>query len=169
MPNKNSLSTVRDLISIDPGVRNLGWCHAHDGTIVAAGCSKLAPRGRLEDNARLHAHHVPTGEVCVLESMEVHRDRPGTPQDLIDVQTVGCLVAASVARTVHLYRPREWKGNVPKSIHHPRLVLALTGTEREIVHSAAHAAGKNNAKEVWDAVGLALFHLGRISRDGCAV
>jgi hypothetical protein len=103
--------------------------------------------------------------VAVVESMVWDGRRPTTAQDLIDVQTVGCLTASRVASQVVLRRPADWKSNISKEYHHPRILDALDPAERRIVEAAAKAAGRN-AKEVLDASGILLQYLKRIDKDG---
>lgn len=154
------------MIAIDPGVRALGWC-VGDTRIQAAGCS-IVPSGALHMMAQEHAGHIAWRTFRVIvESMEANGARV-SPQDLIDVQTVGLLTAARLTDFGEIIPipPSEWKGSVPKDIHQPRFLSALDPQEAAIVKEAAHKAGKTHAKEVWDAVGLYLFHVGRTRRDG---
>ena len=62
-----------------------------------------------------------------------------------------CLVAA--------FKPRIWKGNVPKKVHHRRLRSVLTPDELK-------AVAANADHNVWDAIGLGLFATGRTRRGG---
>ncbi len=163
---------------IDPGVRALGWARAVGGTIAAAGVVSTKDRAAdLSDLARSFAGALaaggPYGAGCDgtthLESM-VTDGRQVPPQDLIDVQTVGCLTAAYLCGPecgkVRLWTPNAWKSNIPKSVHHSRIVACLRPTEIVVVHAAAASAGKSHGKEVLDAVGLLLVGLGRMDRAG---
>jgi hypothetical protein len=158
---------ISDIIAIDPGTRNLGWARSTGGRITAAGCSR-APAGDLGALAAIHASHIGRGSarVAVVESMTYARDRPTTPQTLIDVQTVGCLVAAAVGAVVVLRRPDEWKTAVPKEIHHPRILAALDTSEVRIVQAALEGVPRTNEKEILDAVGILLHTLKRTSKTG---
>lgn len=165
-------------VAIDPGVKHLGFAVAWGGEVQAIGCSsRLGPYGsgadRLARLAEAHAHTIrPRLDASVfplvyLESMVATRDRATTAQDLIDVQTVGCLTAGALnpARIV-LYAPGEWKASVPKHVHHPRLIQALTGYEARIVSEGLQATPDAHHKEALDALGILLYALGRIKRSG---
>lgn len=160
---------IYHLTAIDPGTRNVGYARGTHGRILDAGCSKASALP-LSDLAVHHTQRIGKGTswAVVLESMVYAPTRATTPQDLLDVQTVGCLTARAVGAEVILRTPGEWKGQVPKSVHVPRFLRALTPDESRIVEAAAKAA-KANAKEVYDAVGLYLFQCGRISKTGEAV
>lgn len=105
------------------------------------------------------------------ESMEI---RPADPiyktRDLVDVQTVGMLVSGMLSQrgfgpAVPVPVSR-WKSSIPKTIHHKRILDALTPSEREIVDQACSLAGRGHAKEVLDAAGLFLYCVNRIDNAG---
>lgn len=159
------------LVSIDPGIKALGWARFHDlgpgrpCELFSCGASRNAS-GTLPEVARTHAERIARGvDVVALESMTVRGANSIPPQDLINVQTVGAIVAASLTHRIVLLTPEEWKGTVPKSIHHPRIRAALSEAERGTLGGACDLAGAN-AKEVLDAVGIGLYYLGRIDRAG---
>lgn len=155
------------ILAIDPGVRNLGWAIG-GSRLRAAGNSRVAKDLDLYAASREHVSALPGyTSIIALESM-VHRQRDprSQPQDLMDVQTVGCLVAGMLLHdSVLLLTPSEWKGSVPKAVHHSRLLAVLDAGERSIVDAACSLAGAN-AKEVLDAVGIWLFASNRINRSG---
>lgn len=94
------------------------------------------------------------------------------------------------------YTPTEWKGTTAKAVHHWRLLSALTEKERWALaesfgnkseagliaevqaartagalkrwapHKNGHYAEKSRTPDVLDAVGLGLFDLGRITKEG---
>lgn len=160
--------------AIDPGTKALGWARADiGGRIVAAGCSIAPPRiQELDARADYHARAIGLGSALTvwLESMVwTGGARRTTAQTLIDVQTVGCLVAAKVGANVRLTRPDEWKASIPKEIHHERILeQVLDAGERAIVAAACARAGESNAKEVLDAVGILVHRLGRSNKSGGA-
>lgn len=155
------------LISIDPGVKALGWAAWSDGVLQAAGCSRTAER---DLGAALAAHraavglHVYGATDAAVESMQ-YRPTDSTPQDLIDVQTIG-LGVAGMCRHVHLYRPSAWKGTIPKAVHHRRNMGALSMYEQAVTAQALADCPRGNHKEVLDAIGIGLYHLKRTTRAG---
>ncbi len=163
------------MLSIDPGVRNLGaaaW--GADGELLGALCSRQ-PTTTLGLGALAYRHVQEITEAIggpwdlgIMESMVWTGVRATTPQDLIDVQTVGALVVASLASEWQLLPPSLWKATIPKEIHHERILAGLTARERAIATTAAARAGAC-AKEVLDAIGIGLYALGRTDRSGNGV
>lgn len=157
-------------LAIDSGTRNLGFAIWNpDGARIEA-CGVSRSEKALEtDHAntiRLAALQAPIG-IAHVESMRWRpRDARSQPNDLIDVQTIGILSAHYVgARAIVMLEPQEWKRNLPKAIHHARICASLRADEILIVLRAVEAAGVN-AKEVLDAVGIALYASGRIDESG---
>lgn len=154
------------IVSIDPGIHALGWALWTDGGELSR-CGLSRADGRdLSRVAHLHALTVPEATIAIVESMVTQGGGSKVPpQDLIDVQTVGCLTARGVARIVRLVKPYEWKGNIPKGIHHARFLAVLEGVEQTIAANGAAHAGAN-AKEVYDAIGIGLWFFKRTNKDG---
>jgi hypothetical protein len=135
------------IIGIDPGLRCTGvaafdgneWAvlsirpKAHDlvGRIVEI-CARLANRGPWD--------------LAVIERPQVYRQglMKGDPNDLVDLAVlVGALTVTLNAKRTLLPRPAQWKGQVPKEIHHDRIRKQVPGVE--------------GSKDALDAVGLALW------------
>ncbi len=166
------------LLSIDPGTRALGWAYwsQRDETLIAAGCSRV--KAVVPGSAALARGHVENIRIpdsiarpyqcaaAVVEHMEAKAARATTPQDLIEVEAVGCLVAASLAANWALIGASEWKGTIPKEIHHPRLLEVLNAAELMVVNEALIRVPVSNHKEVLDAVGIGLYYLRRTNRSG---
>jgi hypothetical protein len=159
-------------LAIDPGTRALGFAiWIPDGPrIVGCGVSRSETASPTEHGETIlravQQHPIARADV---ESMRWRpRDARSQPNDLIDVQTVGILTAHySGARAIVMREPQEWKRNLPKAIHHARIFAALRADLGEplIVSRACDDAGAN-AKEVLDAVGIALYVSGRIDESG---
>ncbi len=61
-----------------------------------------------------------------------------------------------------LVTPAQWKGAVPKEVHQPRILAALTAAEQGVLDAAKVAPTlKNN---VVDAIGLGLWAVGRLGQ-----
>ncbi len=176
-------------VAIDPGVWAMGWAIFRDRVLVSAGCSKLGHAigwdhaalacGHANEISRAiwdakgemawgrNVHHDSAGVRLVLEHMVARGpEAPQRPDDLISVMAVGCLTAARLGHVSKTYTAQTWKGSVPKDVHHPRIRAALKPAELDLAADASVAAGKTNAKEVWDAIGIGLFDLGRIDSKG---
>jgi len=155
------------IVAIDPGVKVLGWAAFLDsGALVDCGISRTKAR----DLSAALAEHVEnmrefSPAVVALESMRYTPGRRTTPQDLIDVQTIGVGVASALG-PVRLYPPSAWKGSIPKDVHHARTRAALEPEERERLGAILAQCPKINRKEILDAVGIGLYHLKRTNRSG---
>ena len=144
------------LVAIDPGVKNLAWAEYHDGALVACGLSRA-------DSAELHAAALGTladPDVLVLEQM-TPRDIPNAA-DLIAVSHTGAYVAGVLRpHTLRYPTAQQWKGSIPKRIHHARIAQILSPAERAVVAWVAVRVPASLLHNVWDAVGLGLWGLDR--------
>ena len=144
------------LVAIDPGKVNLGWAQYRDGALVACG---LTTAHSPVAHARALAH-LAGPDVLVLEQM-APRDIPNAA-DLIAVSHTGAYVAGALRPVVLLYPTAlEWKGSVPKRIHHDRIAAKLSPDERAVVAEVAVRVPAGLLHNVWDAVGLDLWGLRR--------
>lgn len=153
-------------VAIDAGVKALGWARGTD-RILSAGCSRTRDKMTIAQYADLHARAIGAGTASrvALELMHWDGRRMTTPGDLLDVQAIGCLVAARVGGELSLYLPHEWT-RVSKEIGTMRMAQVLDASELAIVQAAAAAATKAHAKEVLDAARLFLYDAGRIDKSG---
>src|SRR5678809_187857 len=55
--------------------------------------------------------------------------------------------------------PHQWKGSIPKDIHHPRIWAKLDAAEQAIVDHAWKGRSKKGVTDIMDAVGLGLYAL----------
>lgn len=172
------------IAAIDPGMRAIGYAEAigerpgESSAIVFAGASTASKTAAPFELARAHELALRRARIAPPDPARVYvesmRYRPRAansfPNDLLDVQTCGLLVAHRLAPQGEIVpiEVEDWKRNLPKAIHHARLDLALTTLERELVSAACDRAGAH-AKEVLDAVGILLFALGRIDKAGRVV
>ncbi len=170
------------IVAIDPGTRHLGWAVSDlaGRALRYSGCSDAPTALDLDAAAALHATTIQRAVGLVerasgggayprplvfLESMRYARDRATTPQTLLDVQTVGCLTAATVG-PVRLVPPERWKGSTPKMIFHERMIGALDEIERGFLRIALLNTRASNHKEVLDAVGIFLYSVDRVDSAG---
>lgn len=144
------------LVALDPGVKNLAWAQFGAGALTRCGLSR-------EGSAVCHAHALASlscPDVLVLEQM-APRDLPNAA-DLIAVSHTGAYVAGALRPVVLLYpTAKEWKGSVPKRIHHDRLAAKLSPAERAVIAEVAVRVPAGLLHNVWDAVGLGLWGLRR--------
>lgn len=101
------------------------------------------------------------------------------PGDLIELAGVGGYVGGVLGATRSVsYLPREWKGQVPKPIHQVRILKALSEFELDRIRDEEgrradlgfitfkSAPVDAPLRNTVDAVGIGLFHLGRIKGLG---
>jgi hypothetical protein len=75
--------------------------------------------------------------------------------------SAGELVGLLDVAKVTYYMPSQWKGQIKKEQHHPRIQAELSIYERECVELTKN---KKNNLDIWDAVGIGLFYLKRMGR-----
>lgn len=108
----------------------------------------------------------PTGDLrCVCEIPQIYDPRAAKtvkrPSDLIDV-TVAAGRMTGAVRTEYVL-PAQWKGQVPKAVHHKR-VRATLMTDEQVVSDAYLDTIKPALRHnIWDAIGLGLVVLGRMT------
>lgn len=94
-------------------------------------------------------------DVIVFEHPEIYRSRymKGDPNDLFPlVKQIGWMQGKARAGTEFFeYLPKAWKGQVPKPVIAARAAKVLG---HEPIPLSQHNA--------WDAIGLGLFHMGRL-------
>lgn len=144
------------LVAIDPGVKNLAWAEYHGRELARCGLSRAG--SAAEHAAALVNMAGP--DVLVLEQM-TPRDLPNAA-DLIAVTHTGAYVAGFLCPCVLRYpTAQQWKGSVPKRIHHDRIAKILSPAERAVIAEVAVRVPAGLLHNVWDAVGLGLWGLGR--------
>lgn len=143
------------LIAVDPGKHACGVAVFREGYLYRAALvpSAEAPFCATDDTGDL---------VCVCEKPQVYYGRGrGNAADLIDISiAAGRMTARYLTRYV---KPAEWKGQLPKKIHHGRVWAALeklgdAGAGRVWIEKVTPSLQHN----VLDAVALGLRTLGRI-------
>lgn len=166
---------MRNLISIDPGLRGVGLAAWHDRELASARYVVEAQQ-RTQPHDALHMVHcvreaafdavkgprmaLPT--IVVIEKPKVYatQHQKGDQRDLIDLAVlIGAVVSvlAPIADRVELVEPWQWKGQAPKQVIASRAAAALG--EEELAR--VELPSLSRAHNVWDAVGIGLWRLGR--------
>lgn len=158
------------LVAIDPGLRHLGVAEFWDGILQRAFLVKSnVPHVRgpeawraflgapVPDEPIRLGQYLAASDVVVLELQQVYRTTPNA-SDLLQVNGVTGALAGATTESVIGYLPREWKGSTPKDIHHKRVLAKLSTREA----SGIPVMAKSLLHNCLDAVGLGLFHLGRM-------
>lgn len=158
---------------IDPGKKAIGFAYSDADRLVACGCVRSKSNDPAIVAFALYDALVSMvsgfrPDLLVAEAMVWRpNDRSSQANDLLDVTraTMHVAVALRVAGVVDV-PALDWKGNLPKSIHHARIQLALTGAERAILDRGLATTIGAHEKEVLDAVGIWLYHTKRTDRAG---
>lgn len=149
---------MRTLLSIDPGMCT-GWAFFRAGMLERCGVTTvdapLCPALAL----------IPHCSDLVVEWPQVYRpgQSKGDPNDLIKVAVeVGRWIerADLAGAATSTPTPNEWKGQVPKGVHHARAKGCLTPSEL----GTLPILPESKAHNMLDAVALGLWRLGRLRR-----
>lgn len=163
------------IIAIDPGFRDCGVAVFRDGTLVRCDHVKSKATGLVEAiQFSQTADAVMEFVSDVVEdghfdlAIEYPQQYANSPAPRESVQKLVGVIGALAARVqatscglsvrVTTYKPREWKGQVPKEIMFDRILSRLNEDENETLP----ALSKTRLSHVYDAIGIGLHHLGRL-------
>ena len=145
-------------LALDPGVCT-GWAVFEDGpgrppglpTLYACGVAK-------EEDVDYEKMYLPHSSVIELPQIYSAKDSKGDPN--VNIVPLILMVGRYQERLqgggvhVELYLPREWKGQLDKAVHHPRIYGALSPKEQGIVAKAGNGIAPSLRHNMMDAVGL---------------
>lgn len=172
-----------DLVTIDPGVRYVATAWWSAGRLVALarlttpdGSTPVAGLPPLW-TGRLGAHDPSGAAQVVSEDPQDYEGKGAKHHTLKRIRaTVEALEAVTAGHPWARVRPGEWKGSVPKDIHHRRIVEAMVTDELRVATFATPlpALPQFNARrapvpydlDLADAIGIGLWWLGRLGRGG---
>lgn len=151
------------LLALDPGLRKAGVALFDEaGRLGVAALARNSVRGRggaawlgMRDAVINACADLP--DEAAIEVMQID-GRGAPPADLLELNGVAGAVLGWVGAG-KTYTPKQWKGSVPKDVHHRRAKASLSKDELGVLTRSGHAA----QKDVLDAVALGLFHLGRLA------
>lgn len=154
------------LIAIDPG-EDTGWSLWYEGTL--AGCGLIHPKDYPELPFRIGMPaEVPD---LVIELPQDYAGNRGTdPNNLISLGYKVGLITGIFGAYYHLMGlklnpklvwPAEWKGQVPKAIHHDRNLPKLRPEEKTLLQDVLSKVPRGKRHDVKDAVCLGLWRLRR--------
>jgi hypothetical protein len=156
------------LLSVDPGLRGCGCALWAGARLTRAGYVTSGSKDKRSSAwlAMSHAVRDWVGgtwpDALAVELPQVYRESllKGDPNDLVDLAcVVGGLCEIFSGAKQRVYLPKEWKGHVPKEIHHARAKKRLDAAELAGVELPSQ---KGLAHNVWDGVALGLTDLGRL-------
>ena len=142
------MATGSELIaSIDPGVDYYAWAEWRDGRLIGAGLAQMGGSS-------------PTmAQTAIIEKPQVYAETKSKGVRSSDIVNLSIAVGRLVERfqSVELVLPGQWKGQLPKKIHHERILAQLTSGERGLLDGMK----QKELVHVLDAVGLGLYYLNR--------
>jgi hypothetical protein len=172
------------LISIDPGYGHCGVALFEEEVLQKAFLVTTSSRASVEasqfvDMADAVWTRLEKEGVKKQSAMEVAIEYPQqytqspAPREAVQrlVGVIGALLARLQSETgglrvkVSSYKPREWKGQVPKKIMQQRVLDRLAPEERDRIE----ALPASKVHNVHDAVGVGLHHIKRLKRRRVAV
>lgn len=160
---------IPTLLAIDPGLRGCGLAYFVEAELVHANYylnpvrKGGGPEAWFGLGESIFFDFKERGfrvDHYVVEVPQVYRNfTRGDPNDLVEIAAVGAAIGATfpIKKAVG-YRPREWKGQIKKEIHHPRILGQLSPAEQANIHEHRKTLRHN----VIDAIGLGLYYLERM-------
>ena len=154
-----------NVVAIDPGKKHFGWALFLNGELMNCGTDHndrpdmLVKMAISRATPRLILTCYGIIPDLVMEKPEDYRGNRKV--ESLEGLRYLCKMLDKLVGVKKFYFPKEWKAQVPKGVHHKRLVAFLNAAETRVWDKADH-----NAK---DAVGIGLFHLGRTRRGGIEV
>ena len=158
----------RRIFAVDPGTRLSAWAVFEEdgkGQIgLVRSVAETLPERVAEMAGALYIEAVKyKATEIVVEMPRVYRTgrQKGDPNDIVDLAFAAggvSVILSAIENLTHSVTPtpREWKGTIPKKIHHARLRAQVP----EVIQ-AIDQIPKSLQHNVWDAIGLALWALGK--------
>lgn len=156
---------LTDLFCIDPGA-SAGYAYYQNCVLFRCGLFKGVEQ-------LIHPLEGCCPPVLLIERPRVY---PGARQavpvnDIITLAVTageysGAFQALTKWAKVEWVAPNEWKGTIPKDLHHKRVQAALTPAELKIITEAEKGIAPKERHNMWDAIGLGLWRTQRTGRAG---
>ena len=135
------------LYSVDPGKRYYAWAEwGLQNNLAACGLSLITERKDWGDTP------------VVIEKPQVYKFGKAKNKDIVDLSVGAGKVMTFTTGRVTEYLPAFWKGQMPKKEHQDRIKVQLYTNEVLILEGFL----KTELDHILDAVGIGLFHLGRL-------
>lgn len=143
------------LLSVDVG-KHLGWARFRRGFLF--GCGVIPNESNADLGPELPL--VDAGCEVVIEKPQVYVQHEVDPNDLVDLAVQAGFVGGWYGSSNTTWvLPRQWKGQVPKSVTQARVLKELSQGERDVVEAAV--VKRSVRHNLFDAIGIGLWKLGR--------
>ncbi len=135
-------------LSIDPGLSTgHAWWYP-DGSLASCGVSPDGPPQTVD--IRHLAIEVP--------KIYTARLMKGDPNNIVTLAVrVGRYIERYGQQGYTGYFPNEWKGTQTKDQHHPKIFMALSPKEKDIVRVAGEGLTKKSLADLLDAIGIGQY------------
>jgi hypothetical protein len=157
------------ILSIDPGLHACGlsvWSHDLSNPLLWAGLVKNsgAHRRTMVDSVdaklyELYGTYRKIDQLAVeVPQVYIASRSKGDPNDLIQLALVVGAFEQWFSGAVFMYKPADWKGQVPKPIMEARILKRLSDDEKNKIEKAPKSLMHNTI----DSCGIGLHHLKRL-------
>jgi hypothetical protein len=156
------------ILCLDPGAKKAGVALFEDGgKLMTAWLVEGKDWRETADNV---VRRMPVNSInvrgIVIEKMQIYDSTPlAHANDCIILSLmagrVTGLFSGFVGDSTFEYFPHQWKGQVPKEIHQVRIREKLTAAETKRVQLPK---ARSKQHDVWDAIGIGLYHLRGVRR-----
>lgn len=149
------------LLGIDPG-NTTGWCFITDRGVAECGVFPVAAH-----SLEVFDHPIYQPDQVIFEHPQAYRpgESKGNPNDLhgmvFQVGRWWQYYGATYRSKLRWIHPAEWKGQLNKDVCAARVWSLLTTEEQLVVSRCGKGLAKKPMLDMMDAVGIALFGVGR--------
>lgn len=171
-------------LGVDPDSTATAWATVRPGEVVAVGVLRRKRDSKIGMIEMLSMWTPPACTAAAVEGQAIHRSGNADPADIFKIAHISGAAASAIfrssCRVVLIPQPEQWKGQVPKEVHHARIlgrygILYETGKgycypsgcAKFARISGAGALNMGDWKHVVDAIGLADYAL-RIAGNSVA-
>lgn len=156
------------VLGIDPGKKATGWAIVHNGEFKVAGLSRIntssavkAAKHHAKEICSVAIEHNPDSIILEVPQVFVASGK-GNPAHLVDLALLGGYIIGFLAPAfpkivIKTVLPQEWKGSIPKDVHHRRLLKEMDSKSRKKLETCLDSAIKSLQHNIIDAYGLALY------------
>jgi hypothetical protein len=154
-------------IGVDPSVSCTGWCLFYGDELLSVQLIRASDVtqacDRSHDTEGWVSREAGRGGLCIIELPQHYgQNSKADANDLIGVAAVAGAYAAVSPVRVQFVRPQAWKGQVSKIVMEARIINALTEASRATAARMIGTMNKSLRNNAWDAIGLALYGMGKL-------